>query len=140
MSNLLELSSLIILVSLFLIVIYSKVTEPYLDTKRACHCVESVLERLAGRQLTVTKSWQTFHTEVVEHREVIVQLERTMTESVRVSLILLFIYFKKINSKYKRKLRVKLLTIFLPAMHKRPAILQQCFSGGLGVNIIHFLQ
>ncbi|CAG9824336.1 unnamed protein product [Phaedon cochleariae] len=59
------------------------VSEPHLDTKRARLCVESVLERLAGRQLVVTKNWQTFHTEVTEKKEVLVKLEQTMTESVK---------------------------------------------------------
>ncbi|KAG5897357.1 hypothetical protein JTB14_030240 [Gonioctena quinquepunctata] len=59
------------------------VSEPHLDTKRACLCVESVLERLSGRQLVVTRNWQTFHTEVVEKRELLVHLEQTMAESTK---------------------------------------------------------
>ncbi|KYB28240.1 SEC14 domain and spectrin repeat-containing protein 1-like Protein [Tribolium castaneum] len=61
----------------------NKVSEPYLDTKRACLCVESVLERLSGRQLLVTRNWQTFHAQVVEKRELLVRLEQTMAESTK---------------------------------------------------------
>ncbi|XP_031348623.1 titin isoform X3 [Photinus pyralis] len=61
----------------------SKVSEPYLDTKRACMCVESVLEKLSARQLVVTRNWQTFHTTVVEKRELQMQLELNMTESTK---------------------------------------------------------
>lgn len=48
--------------------------------------MELVLERLAGRQLVVNRSWQSFHTELVERREVLVQWERTMTETTKVNL------------------------------------------------------
>ncbi|KAJ8954876.1 hypothetical protein NQ318_016812 [Aromia moschata] len=61
-------------------------SEPHLDAKRACLCVESVLERLSARQLVVTRNWQTFHTEVVEKRELLVRLEQTMAESTKVNL------------------------------------------------------
>uniref|UniRef100_A0A6P7GQF3 Uncharacterized protein LOC114339555 n=1 Tax=Diabrotica virgifera virgifera TaxID=50390 RepID=A0A6P7GQF3_DIAVI len=61
------------------------ISEPHLDTQRACLCVESVLERLSGRQLVVTRNWQTFHTEVVEKRELLVRLELTMEECSKVS-------------------------------------------------------
>ncbi|KAF5301257.1 hypothetical protein FQR65_LT00957 [Abscondita terminalis] len=60
-----------------------QVSEPYLDTKRACICVESVLEKLSGRQLVVTRNWQSFHTNVVEKREIQMQLHLSMTESAK---------------------------------------------------------
>lgn len=69
-----------------------KVSEPYLDTKRACLCVDAVLEKLKGRQLTVTKNWQTFKTEVTEKKDVLIQLEENMVESTRVSLFNLLAY------------------------------------------------
>ncbi|XP_066257895.1 uncharacterized protein [Euwallacea similis] len=59
------------------------ISEPHLDTQRARKCVESILERLSGRQLNVTKSWQTFRDQVVEKREILVKLERTMAESTK---------------------------------------------------------
>ncbi|ERL83472.1 hypothetical protein D910_00476 [Dendroctonus ponderosae] len=60
-----------------------RISEPHLDTQRARKYVESVLERLSGRQLNVTKSWQTFRDEVVEKREILVRLERIMAESTK---------------------------------------------------------
>ncbi|KAL3275186.1 hypothetical protein HHI36_019955 [Cryptolaemus montrouzieri] len=60
-----------------------KVSEPHLDTNRACVCVEDVLRKLAGRQLQVTRNWQTFHTDVVEKKELLIKLEETMVESTR---------------------------------------------------------
>lgn len=54
-------------------------------------CVESVLERLAERQLVVTRNWQTYQTEVVEKKQVFVLLEQTMVESTKVSKPNLFI-------------------------------------------------
>lgn len=64
---------------------YFQISEPHLDTQRARKYVESVLERLSGRQFNVTKSWQTFRDEVVEKREILVRLERIMAESTKVS-------------------------------------------------------
>lgn len=49
-------------------------------------CVESVLERLKGRQLTVTRNWQTFRTDVTERRDILVQLEENMVESTKVNI------------------------------------------------------
>ncbi|KAK9882439.1 hypothetical protein WA026_021470 [Henosepilachna vigintioctopunctata] len=60
-----------------------KVSEPHLDSKRACGCVEAVLEKLAGRQLQVTRNWQSFYTDVIEKRELLFKLEEAMVESTR---------------------------------------------------------
>ncbi|XP_063235498.1 titin isoform X2 [Bacillus rossius redtenbacheri] len=59
----------------------SKVRDPYLDVKRACLCVETLLGQLGGRQLTVQRSWQTWQSSVVVEREFQELWERHMTES-----------------------------------------------------------
>ncbi|CAG9864548.1 unnamed protein product [Phyllotreta striolata] len=59
------------------------ITEHQVDANRARLCVEAVLERLSGRQLVVARTWQTFHAEVAEHRELLVRLEVTMEESTK---------------------------------------------------------
>ncbi|XP_044767054.1 muscle M-line assembly protein unc-89 isoform X5 [Coccinella septempunctata] len=60
-----------------------KVSEPHLDTNRACACVEAVLERLSGRQLQVTRTWQTIQADVIEKRELLIKLEETVMESTK---------------------------------------------------------
>ncbi|XP_017775027.1 PREDICTED: titin [Nicrophorus vespilloides] len=60
-----------------------KVTEPHLDARRAITCVQSVLDRLSSRTLTVNRSWQTFQTEVTERNEIIKQIEINMVESTK---------------------------------------------------------
>lgn len=47
-------------------------------------CVEAVLEKLTGRQLVITREWQSFQTEVVERKELLVELEINMVESTKV--------------------------------------------------------
>lgn len=63
---------------------FCQVSEPHLDTKRARVCVESVLEKLSGRQIVVSRNWQSFQTNVVEKRELLVQWEQNMMESTKV--------------------------------------------------------
>ncbi|CAH1976518.1 unnamed protein product [Acanthoscelides obtectus] len=58
-----------------------RTVHPHLDVRRAATCVESTLERLAGRQLTATRSWCTHKEEILEKRETFVKLEVEMAES-----------------------------------------------------------
>nr|CAI5864925.1 unnamed protein product [Callosobruchus analis] len=58
-----------------------RTVHPQLDVRRAATCVESTLERLAGRQLTATRTWCSHKEEVLEKRETVVKLEVEMAES-----------------------------------------------------------
>ncbi|XP_065160451.1 titin-like isoform X4 [Atheta coriaria] len=61
-----------------------KVTEPpHLNIKAAFGCVESVLDRLGSRQITLQRNWQTVLTRCVEKREVEVLIKENMEESTK---------------------------------------------------------
>jgi hypothetical protein len=68
--------------------IFLQVGDPYLDTKRACLCVETLLEHFGNRQLLISESWQTWQTNVTVEKEFKVRWEMNVTESTRVSLYL----------------------------------------------------
>ncbi|KAG8223451.1 hypothetical protein J437_LFUL001943, partial [Ladona fulva] len=58
-----------------------KATDPYLDIKRACLCVQTLLEHLGSRQLSVNEAWEEWQHRITIRREFQVQWERSMTES-----------------------------------------------------------
>nr|CAD7442106.1 unnamed protein product [Timema bartmani] len=60
-----------------------KVGDPHLDVKRACLCVETLLEHFGGRQLLVEQSWQAWNTSITVEREFQVLWERNMVDSAR---------------------------------------------------------
>ncbi|CAG2058680.1 unnamed protein product [Timema podura] len=59
------------------------VGDPHLDVKRACLCVETLLEHFGGRQLLVEQSWQAWNTSITVEREFQVLWERNMVDSAR---------------------------------------------------------
>ncbi|XP_046998678.1 muscle M-line assembly protein unc-89 isoform X3 [Schistocerca americana] len=58
----------------------SKIGDPYLDTKRAALCVDTLLEHFGGRQLTLTQSWQTWQSSVTVERETQILWERSVVD------------------------------------------------------------
>ncbi|XP_046401656.1 titin isoform X2 [Ischnura elegans] len=58
-----------------------KATDPYLDIKRACLCVQTILEHLGSRQLMVNEAWEAWQQRITIQREFQVQWEKTMAES-----------------------------------------------------------
>ncbi|XP_049784509.1 titin isoform X1 [Schistocerca cancellata] len=58
----------------------SKIGDPYLDTKRAALCVDTLLEHFGGRQLTLTQSWQTWQSSVTVERETQILWERSVID------------------------------------------------------------
>ncbi|XP_071443400.1 titin isoform X2 [Hetaerina americana] len=58
-----------------------KATDPYLDIKRACLCVQTILEHLGSRQLVVNEAWEAWQQRITIRREFQVQWEKTMAES-----------------------------------------------------------
>nr|CAD7575774.1 unnamed protein product [Timema californicum] len=62
-----------------------KVGDPHLDVKRACLCVETLLEHFGGRQLLVEQSWQAWNTSITVEREFQVLWERNMVDNARLA-------------------------------------------------------
>ncbi|XP_076385572.1 uncharacterized protein LOC105662897 isoform X4 [Megachile rotundata] len=60
-----------------------KIDDPYLDVPRACLCVQTLLEKFANRQLTVTESWEKWRTTIEILRERRIEHERKIEESTR---------------------------------------------------------
>lgn len=63
--------------------------DAYLDVPRARLCVQTILERFANRQLTVTESWENWQTTIVTTRERRIEQERRVAESTRVRNIVI---------------------------------------------------
>ncbi|XP_046833268.1 uncharacterized protein LOC124430549 isoform X7 [Vespa crabro] len=61
----------------------AKTNDPYLDIPRACLCVETLLEKFANRQLTITESWEKWQTTIKILRERRIEHERKIEESTR---------------------------------------------------------
>ncbi|CAD1476295.1 unnamed protein product, partial [Heterotrigona itama] len=60
-----------------------KIDDPYLDVPRACICVQTLLEKFANRQLTVTESWEKWRTTIEILREKRIEHQRKVEESTR---------------------------------------------------------
>ncbi|XP_026674575.1 muscle M-line assembly protein unc-89 isoform X5 [Ceratina calcarata] len=60
-----------------------KIDDPYLDVPRACICVQTLLEKFANRQLTVTESWENWRTTLEILRERRIDHEKKIEESTR---------------------------------------------------------
>ena len=62
-----------------------QIDDPYLDVPRACICVQTLLEKFANRQLTMTESWEKWRTTIEILREKRIEHQRRVEESTRVS-------------------------------------------------------
>ncbi|XP_050486180.1 titin isoform X2 [Bombus huntii] len=60
-----------------------KIDDPYLDVPRACICVQTLLERFANRQLTITESWEKWRTTIEILRKKRIEHQRRIEESTR---------------------------------------------------------
>ncbi|KAE8746085.1 hypothetical protein FOCC_FOCC007209, partial [Frankliniella occidentalis] len=58
-------------------------SDPYLDTKRAVLCVETLLEHFSGRQITTSESKETWQKTVTIEKETRVQWQNNLMESSR---------------------------------------------------------
>lgn len=72
---------------------FSQVNDPYLDISRACLCVQTLLEKFANRQLTVTESWEKWQTTVEITRQRRIECERKIEESTRVWSLIILCFF-----------------------------------------------
>ncbi|XP_076758852.1 uncharacterized protein LOC143428086 isoform X1 [Xylocopa sonorina] len=61
----------------------AKIDDPYLDVPRARKCVQTLLEKFADRELTVTRSWEKWLTTIEILRERRIEHERKIEESTR---------------------------------------------------------
>ncbi|XP_066595731.1 uncharacterized protein [Prorops nasuta] len=61
----------------------SMVDDPYLDVPRACLCVQSLLEKFANKQITVTESYEKWQTATHILKQRIEEHERRVKESTR---------------------------------------------------------
>lgn len=57
-----------------------------LDVKRAGLCIETILDQLRGRQLTVSDLWRSWTSSVHNRRGVLIQWNKIMAECNMVSL------------------------------------------------------
>ncbi|KAK3921141.1 Muscle M-line assembly protein unc-89, partial [Frankliniella fusca] len=60
-----------------------KALDPYLDTKRAILCLETLLEHFSGRQITISESKETWQKSVTIEKETRVQWQNILMESTR---------------------------------------------------------
>lgn len=65
---------------------FMQVGDPYLDIKRACLCVETVLEHFGGRHLTLSQSWETLESSITVEREFRILWDKAMADSSKVCL------------------------------------------------------
>lgn len=66
---------------------FVQASDPYLDSKRAILCVETLLEHFAGRQITVSESKELWQNSVTVEKQTRVQWENNLMESSRASIV-----------------------------------------------------